>query len=514
MNRILLFLSVISFAFACRTTPPVATKTAEDGKIEVVFLQLNDVYEIAPLEGGKVGGMARVATIKKQLQEKNPHTFAVLAGDFLNPSVIGTLKYEGSRIAGKQMIDVMNTAKIDLVTFGNHEFDLSEADLLKRLKESKSGWVSSNVGHRTAKGIFQFAAGADSLPIPQTWVIDAQDEDGTSLKIGVIGLTLPSNQKDYVFYEDFYKAAAKAYQSLQSTTDFVVGLTHLTIDEDKEVSRRLPGIKLIMGGHEHDHMYHQVGSAFIAKADANAKTVYVHTLLYNKTSRQLTIQSNLRAVDSTVAPDPATEAVVKKWTTIADNSFKELGLNPQEVIMVATQPLDGREVSIRHHTTNLTELILQSVSASAPKADLAILNSGSIRIDDQLSGNITQYDIIRTLPFGGSIVEVEMKGDLLLNLLNIGKTNEGSGGFLLLDRVQFDAAQKTWLVKGKPILAGQTYRVAMPSFLMTGGEKNLEFLKHDHPGVLKVYQPDPANTADLRNDIRTAIIAFLKARQK
>lgn len=31
-------------------------------KVNVTLLQLNDVYEIAALQGGKVGGMARVET--------------------------------------------------------------------------------------------------------------------------------------------------------------------------------------------------------------------------------------------------------------------------------------------------------------------------------------------------------------------------------------------------------------------------------------------------------------------
>ena len=44
-----------------------------DGKIEVIFLQLNDVYEIAPIENGKAGGLARVAYLRKQLLKENPN---------------------------------------------------------------------------------------------------------------------------------------------------------------------------------------------------------------------------------------------------------------------------------------------------------------------------------------------------------------------------------------------------------------------------------------------------------
>src|SRR3970282_1090139 len=90
---------------------------------EVVFIQLNDVYEIAPLEGGKYGGLARVASIIKEYKAKNPYTYIILSGDFISPSALGTSEYEGKRINGRQMVDVLNAIGLDFVTFGNHEFD-------------------------------------------------------------------------------------------------------------------------------------------------------------------------------------------------------------------------------------------------------------------------------------------------------------------------------------------------------------------------------------------------------
>ncbi len=75
-----------------------------DGIIDVIFLQMNDVYEIAPLQGGKVGGLARVASLYQQLKDENPNTLFVLSGDFLSPSLLGTLKYQGQRIKGRQMV--------------------------------------------------------------------------------------------------------------------------------------------------------------------------------------------------------------------------------------------------------------------------------------------------------------------------------------------------------------------------------------------------------------------------
>ena len=39
--------------------------------------------------------------------------------DFLSPSVYNSLKYEGKRIRGKQMVDAMNAAGFNMAVFGS-----------------------------------------------------------------------------------------------------------------------------------------------------------------------------------------------------------------------------------------------------------------------------------------------------------------------------------------------------------------------------------------------------------
>ena len=95
--------------------------------VEITLLQFNDVYEIGPVEGGKSGGLARVATLRQRLLAENPNTFTVLAGDFVSPSALGTAKVDGQSLAGQQMVAVLNAVGLDLATFGNHEFDIKEA---------------------------------------------------------------------------------------------------------------------------------------------------------------------------------------------------------------------------------------------------------------------------------------------------------------------------------------------------------------------------------------------------
>src|SRR5690606_4006153 len=105
---------------------------------------------------GRVGGMARVATVLRQLEAENPNTIAVIAGDFVSPSLIGSLSrtVDGrtERVAGAQMVEVLNAVGLDYATFGNHEFDISEAALQARLDESAFAYVSANVRHRSGGG--------------------------------------------------------------------------------------------------------------------------------------------------------------------------------------------------------------------------------------------------------------------------------------------------------------------------------------------------------------------------
>ena len=128
----------------------------DDGKIDFTFLQLNDVYEIAPIQGGAYGGMARVETVHKELLKENPNTMLFLAGDFLNPSLLGSIKVDGERVRGKQMVEVMNAMNFDLVAFGNHEFDVSQKDLQNRLNESNFPWISANIKLKTDGGLIPF----------------------------------------------------------------------------------------------------------------------------------------------------------------------------------------------------------------------------------------------------------------------------------------------------------------------------------------------------------------------
>lgn len=504
----LLFFVALS---SCSTVKKSSNSAKDDGKITVTFLQINDVYEIAPLQGGKVGGVARVATLKKEELAKNPNTFMIMAGDFLSPSVYNSLKHEGKRIRGKQMVESLNAAGLDFAVFGNHEFDIKEDELQERINESTFKWIASNTFHQTKSGVSPFvkttSSGKESFP--ETYIMDVQDADGTKAKIGFIGLTLPFNKADYVSYTDQFDVAEKLYNQLKNSCDAVVAITHLEVKEDSILARRVPGLALIMGGHEHDMQFKKVGNIYITKAHANAKSAYVNQLTIDVKNKKTSVVPKLRMLDTAIEQDPATALVVKKWVDIGETNYAALGFNAQRVIREKGEPLDGREEMIRSGKTNLTRIIVSAMEKATPAADVVILNSGSIRVDDIIQMPVTEYDIIRSLPYGGSIMEVDMKGSLLVRILEAGRNNVGSGGFLQYSSaVNYNPDTKIWTLKDAPIDLKKSYHVGLADFLMTGGEANMAFLTKENPDIIKVYPTITSNT-DLRSDSRLAIIKYM-----
>jgi 2',3'-cyclic-nucleotide 2'-phosphodiesterase (5'-nucleotidase family) len=170
--------------------------------------------------------------------------------------------------------------------------------------------------------------------------------------------------------------------------------------------------------------------------------------------------------------------------------------------------MDGRESEIRSHPTNLTKLIVASTAAAAPNADVVLINAGSIRVDDILPAPITEYDILRTLPFGGGLREVDMKGSLLVKILEQGKKNIGTGGFLLYNENLVNANDK-WLLNTATIDPSKIYHVVTTDFLLTGKEANLEYLNPSNIDIVKTYEAVTSLT-DPRSDIRLAMIRYLE----
>lgn len=503
----LIFLSGCA-AFQVKTT---TINSTDDGIITFKIIQLNDVYEIAPLNNGEYGGMARVAHIRDSIAQRFPNTtLMVLAGDFLNPSLLGSIKYNGERVHGKQMVEVMNAMDFSVVTFGNHEFDLTKDELQLRLNESNFPWISVNVRRPTELGNVPFAKVLPKavIPVSDTYQYNLEDTDGTKVKVGFFGATIPANPQDYVVYGDVFKESEKAYNFLYDKVDIIIGLTHLNKDQDILLAKMLPQVPLILGGHEHYNMLIDQYDTRITKADANAKTIYIHTLTFYPATKYLRIDSKLFPVDDTIEADPDVEEIVDKWTYILDQELKQVVDKPYEIIYRPNAPLDGTDAANRSVQTNLGDIITRGMAAAYPaNIDAAFVNGGSFRLDDMLNGPISSVDLFRVLPFGGNVVKVEMKGSLLNEILEYGKKQIGTGAYL--QRYNISEGSKGWLINNKYIKDDTVYRIALSDYLLKG--LDIPFLTPENKGIIKIERPLESERAF---DIRKAVILYLKELQK
>lgn len=506
MKRILIFFFPVLFFASCKTLSSTSGSN-DNGKIDVSFVQINDVYEIAPLSGGSEGGIARVATVKKEWLQKNPNTYLVIAGDFLSPSVYNSLIYEGKAIRGRQMVEALNTAGLDIAIFGNHEFDIKEAELLERMNESSALWISSNSFHKTGNKTEPFVR-AGKGPLPKTYIMIVKDKDGTTAKVGFIAITLSFNKAGYVSYTDPLQTAKEAYNSLKDSVDAVVAITHQSMEADEQLARELPELAAIIGGHEHDGRYEKINGIPITKALANAKTAYIVNLQINKKNHTKKLTIILEPLNEKVALESATNAVVQKWNKIAEDNYGSLGFDAKAVVINKGEPLEGRETEVRTKPTNLTRLIVAAIKDAIPAADIVLMNGGSIRVDDVVQLPVTQYDILRSLPFGGAISEADMKGSLVIRLLDAGRKNIGIGGFLHYNE-NLVFANDVWSLNGQPIDKMKTYHVALPEFLLSGKEANMDFVNPTNVEVVKVY-PAVTAAADPRSDVRLGVVKYLE----
>ena len=202
----------LALAAACLPAP----KPPEPLK-PVRFLLINDVYVADTLDDGS-GGLARVATVRHRLADQGPILF-VLAGDVLSPSLLS--KYYG----GRQMVEALNAAKLDYATFGNHEFELPRDTLIARIDGlDRSSGSRPTAPSPTAPG-FRRSCPGTRFASPVIWSASSASPSRapTGATCGAPIRTAPR------------LAVADTLTALKA--DLIVGLTHQTIEADRESAR-------------------------------------------------------------------------------------------------------------------------------------------------------------------------------------------------------------------------------------------------------------------------------------
>ncbi len=403
--------------------------------------------------GGR-GGLARVATLVRDLRRQSPHTLFALAGDTLSPSLLSSLRQ------GAQMIEGWNAVGLDVAAFGNHEFDFGAAVLAERVRESRFPWLAANVLDRATGLPFGGARRG------RTW-----DFDG--VRVGVVGLTTPeaartSNPGQGLRFDDPIAAGRAAFAALEPL-DLRVAVTHLPLRQDRELAAAV-AVDAILGGHDHDPLLHEQGRAVIVKAGADA--LNVGQVEYEvRCGAVIARRQRLIPVDERLAEAADIVALVQQQAALL---ARELDV---EVARTAVA-LDSRETLTRREETPLgrffAELLRERVGAQ-----VGLLNSGAIRGHRVIPpGPITKKDVRELLPFSNTVTLLEVTGAALRAALerSVDELPRPAGHFLQTAgvRMTVDPAGPPGqrvaaiFIEGRPLDPAGLYRVAVPDYLARG----------------------------------------------
>ncbi len=413
---------------------------------EVVVLAVNDVYRIEGVEGGQRGGMSLIRALRTQLEQQSPDLLFLHAGDFLFPSLLS--KWTN----GAHMIGVMNAldgapGTYDprmFVVFGNHEFDKSKqkhaALLQARIDQSEFQWLSTNIRFSQREG--KPLVASDNLT-------RARIVESGGVRVGIFGLTTDKKSADKIAYVDEFMDPVHVAQE-QTTllheqgAEVVIALTHLSLAKDREILEQLGerAPHLIIGGNEHQRHHVEIGGRWILKADADARTATVVRIRMH--GKRPVISFGYRFLDrDRLNRDSKMHKQVdqylgkhEEWFCTKNNDEPDC-LN--RAIGETAVPLLGEELEIRRYETNLGNWVADHARAVAADADIAFINAGSLRLNEDIPpGPITQRHVEELLLYDSELVFAEIEAHQLDGVLERATENwVGEGHWLQISGFAF-----------------------------------------------------------------------------
>jgi 5'-nucleotidase/UDP-sugar diphosphatase len=446
-----------------------------------------------------LGGFARLQTLLDEMRQQTPDILLLHAGD----AVQGTLYF--TLFNGQVEFDFLNRLKVDVMTFGNHEFDRGTAAIPSFLKMAKFPIVSSNIDFSEEPAI---------AALVRPYVVKQINGE----QIGIIGLTTETTPQTTIDvgrakFLDARTSAARQVDILQKQgIDKIIALSHLGYEEDLKLAAAVNGIDVVVGGHTHSllgdqkqfsplglisegrypteittpeggrtlilqswqwgHMLGRIDLSFDQTGNISGYTTGAIIPVGDSFSRDEELippdSQAYQEIVQTIKSSGIARLVPENSATVAAQSPYAAKLEKFRTTSVAV----AAEELIRGINSGPGPLVADSMLAAVPNAQVAILNYGSVR-KDLLAGTISVADVLEVMPFANSLVLVDLTGAELKSAL------EGAIDFLL---VKYGSLNK----KALPYVSGINLNISKSA---PKGSRIVSLSVKDHDGIYRPLDP-------------------------
>lgn len=370
----------------------------------ITILHLNDTHSnlasIGPRDAsleGSLGGAARAASWIKMFRLTEPNVMLLHAGD----SFIGDLFFNTTYGAGE--LQVMLALGFDAMAVGNHEFDLTPDVLLQALGAS---FAEASFPLLSANLVLQ-----DSAVQPlKRFISPYTMKQYRQTKVGIFGLTTPatnilSSPAPAYVDSNIVQIAAGMVDTLTSKgCNVVICLSHLGIALDQLLASYVPGIHVIVGGHDHIttsrpiEVTNPVGNkTWIVQANAFYLNIGKMTLSVTGTDVKLRDYQMIK-IDQSLPVDAEVAAVVSSLISGIEGTY-----GPLFTQQIGYAAKDFDEVVQDLHTPGKKETPIGNLVTDAFRAvtgtDVAIEVGGSTA-QAIYHGPIVGADLFRVVGYG------------------------------------------------------------------------------------------------------------------
>ena len=404
-----------------------------DSRISLTIVHTNDLHshflgfspniEYTPQTVGDdstVGGWARIATVIAEIRKDRMKPVLVCdSGDFLMGSLFHLLTREQA-----YELRLMQEMGYDILTLGNHEFDLNPEGLASIL-ESASGFdmcppiVLSNL-------VFSEDSDKDDAleDFYERGIIQPYrvlEKEG--LRIGVFGLLGINAAEvapfaDPVSFGEPLEAARRIVQILRENerVDVVVCLSHSGLwedakkSEDEILAREVEGIDIILSGHTHTllEMPIVINDTLIVQAGAYGKNVGVLDVVLEEGRVYLADYESIDIDDSIKGDDNVSELIQSFEREVDETVFPDEGIGFRKAI--AHTDFD---LIIEEDESPLGNLVADAIRWSINSLDsvegdpnsrvtVGVMSNGLIRdtVRKGITGDLALCDLYRAVPLG------------------------------------------------------------------------------------------------------------------